>query len=232
MHNFCRNTNSGTLFIEFSNKNSQLAGYYLSKIVYLILAMFIYLIRHGQTTGDIEDRYGGDYDDDLTKLGRTQSERLAKSLQKAGIETIYASPLKRAKQTATILSTQLSIPLEVIEGFKERNSYGVLTGLIKSEALERYTDQVSLLDDVHNTIQGGESYETFKKRITHALSSIIQDQSANKRLGLVTHGGPITLIFREILGRGEVKVGDCGYALLEARENDFIVHKLKGIEPK
>ena len=36
--------------------------------------MKIYLIRHGETTGDIEDRYGGDYDDHLSKNGKQQVE--------------------------------------------------------------------------------------------------------------------------------------------------------------
>ena len=31
--------------------------------------MKIYLIRHGETTSDIEDRFGGDYDDHLTSHG-------------------------------------------------------------------------------------------------------------------------------------------------------------------
>ena len=31
--------------------------------------MLIYLARHGETTGDVEDRYGGDYDDHLTEKG-------------------------------------------------------------------------------------------------------------------------------------------------------------------
>ena len=44
--------------------------------------MQIYLIRHGQTTGDVEDRYGGDYDDRLTDLGKQQSQNLASERSK------------------------------------------------------------------------------------------------------------------------------------------------------
>jgi len=42
--------------------------------------MKIYLIRHGETTGDVEDRYGGSYDDHLTDKGRGQLEKTAKEL--------------------------------------------------------------------------------------------------------------------------------------------------------
>lgn len=43
--------------------------------------MKIYFCRHGQTTGDVEDRYGGNYDDRLTELGLNQSKELAKKLK-------------------------------------------------------------------------------------------------------------------------------------------------------
>jgi len=48
--------------------------------------MRIYLIRHGQTTGDLGDRYGGDYEDHLTEEGKKQSQKLANKLKNKNIE--------------------------------------------------------------------------------------------------------------------------------------------------
>jgi len=42
--------------------------------------MKIFLIRHGETTGDIENRYGGSYDDHLTEMGRASFAGLQKVL--------------------------------------------------------------------------------------------------------------------------------------------------------
>jgi len=42
--------------------------------------MKLFLIRHGQTTGDLEDRYGGTYDDHLTELGHEQLQATAEKL--------------------------------------------------------------------------------------------------------------------------------------------------------
>jgi broad specificity phosphatase PhoE len=53
--------------------------------------MKIFLIRHGETTGDIEDRFGGDYDDHLTEKGRAQSQELAKGLPEADIRMMKYS---------------------------------------------------------------------------------------------------------------------------------------------
>ena len=63
--------------------------------------MKIYLIRHGQTTGDLEDRYGGDYDDHLTEAGRKQSQRLAGKLASSGIEIIFCSPKTEPERPPT-----------------------------------------------------------------------------------------------------------------------------------
>lgn len=48
--------------------------------------MKIYLIRHGETTGDIEGRFGGDYDDHLTEQGKQQATTLGEQLKAAEIE--------------------------------------------------------------------------------------------------------------------------------------------------
>jgi broad specificity phosphatase PhoE len=47
--------------------------------------MKIFLIRHGETTGDEEDRYGGSYDDYLTDLGKEQLEVTANNLPTSAI---------------------------------------------------------------------------------------------------------------------------------------------------
>lgn len=51
--------------------------------------MKIYLIRHGQTTGDIEDRYGGAYDDELSPEGIIQTNDLSDKLINSGIQILF-----------------------------------------------------------------------------------------------------------------------------------------------
>lgn len=105
--------------------------------------MKIYLIRHGQTTGDLEDRYGGDYDDHLTEEGRSQAGELAEKLKDRNIKHLLHSPRLRAIETAQIVFDQMGIPMKEIEDLKERNGYGVLTGLIRAEAKERFPEEVA-----------------------------------------------------------------------------------------
>jgi|SRR3989344_5802453 len=176
--------------------------------------MRIYLIRHGQTTGDVEDRYGGTYDDHLTNLGKQQSEERAKKLVGLSIEAIFASPKIRAQEAAEIIAEQLSLPIIIVDALRERNFYGVLSGMVKSEAKEKHPDIVALLEDVHNTLPEGEPYNELGTRITDALRTI--GNSPHETVAAVTHGGPISFIFRDILKKGEVKVDDCACVTLES----------------
>ena len=189
--------------------------------------MKIFLIRHGQTTGDIEDRYGGDYDDNLTEQGKDQSRKLAEELCCFGIEKIIASHKIRAQETASILAARLNVPIEVMEDFRERNHYGVMTGMTKQDALLKYPDLVSILKDPHQAISGAELYSDFQKRIMSALRSVTALPC--EVVAVVTHGGPIRMIFRDILKKGEIKIEDCAYAELECFNNQFSLVRVEGI---
>ena len=106
--------------------------------------MKIYLIRHGETTGDIENRYGGDYDDHLSATGKVQCEGLVQKLKNKNIEIIYHSPRIRAKETAEILNKSLKVNIEPVTDLRERNNYGVLTGLVKTEAKAKHPEEGTL----------------------------------------------------------------------------------------
>ncbi len=122
-------------------------------------------MRHGQTIGDIEDRFGGDYDDHLTELGRNQAQKLSFKIKSCGIEKIYSSPKIRAAQTASIINKKTGIPVELMDNLRERNCYGVLTGKVKNDAKKEHPKLVRALDDPKATIEGAEDYFLFKTRV-------------------------------------------------------------------
>ena len=194
--------------------------------------MKIYLIRHGQTTGDVEDRYGGAYDDDLTAKGITQAHKLSQKLANSGIEVLYASPLKRANQTAKILQASLGCQIKTIDNLKERNKNGLLTGMTRAEAKIKYPELVEKLMDYRSQIQGAESQEAFANRITTAFINItkISDYST---IGIVTHGMPFWVIFDDFLGNNTIgAIHDCAYAIISQQGNKFSLIKTDGIEYK
>ena len=184
--------------------------------------MKIIFIRHGQTTGDVEDRYGGDYDDHLSEEGVAQAQALARELADAHIEVLYVSPLVRAQETATILSQALACPTVIEPNLKERNQYGILTGMVKAEAREKYPELVEQVKDKYNTIEGAESYEAASARVQGVLHKLLDD-STHDTIGILWHGGPMRVLFRDYLTWGEVtELGDCSWVELEKSGDHFI----------
>ena len=189
--------------------------------------MNIYLIRHGQTTGDIEDRYGGDYDDHLTEEGHIQAQELADKLAKSNVEIIFCSPKIRAQETAKYISAKLDCKIETINDLRERNHYGILTGVIKSAAKESHPHLVTLINDRNSTIEGAETYDSLKQRVINAFQKIVH--SDYETVAILTHGGVIRAIFREILDEGEININDCAFALIQKNENDLQLISKDGI---
>jgi broad specificity phosphatase PhoE len=172
--------------------------------------MKIYLIRHGETTGDIEDRFGGDYEDHLTKKGQNQASELGHLLEDKNIEVILHSPRIRAIETATIVSKVINAPLEEIHDLRERNNYGILTGLTKTEAEEKFPEEFAKIqkDKTYHDVQNSESYDKLKKRVIKAFDEI--GKRDNQVIAIITHGGVIGSVAREIFGHPQIKIGDCG----------------------
>ena len=194
--------------------------------------MKIYLIRHVQTTGDLEDRYGGDYDDHLAEEGRAQSRKLALKLKDSGIEVLFCSPLIRAKETAEIVAKEIGCKVELVDSIRERNMYGILTGMVKAQAKEKYPEHVEALKSHNHNVPQSESYENFKARIKSAMDNLTK--LPHQTVAILSHGGPIRFIFREILRLGEIKgeIEDCGFVELQKSGENFSVIKMDGIELK
>lgn len=86
-----------------------------------------YFIRHGETDFNKEKRYTGLIDIPLNKNGIQQVKQSLYLLDDKHISIIYSSPLKRALQTAYIISKYLNIPILIVDSFKERD-FGILQG--------------------------------------------------------------------------------------------------------
>lgn len=128
----------------------------------------------------------------------------------------------RAKETAEVLCDSLELDFEIINGLRERNQYGVLTGLVKAEAKEKYRVLVEQLKNFHNTIEGAESYDTFKQRILKSFDNITKHDWPC--VAIVTHGGPIKVILRMILNQEDIDdIKDCGFCLIEMENYNYKV---------
>ncbi|MFA6099867.1 MAG: histidine phosphatase family protein [Patescibacteria group bacterium] len=189
--------------------------------------MHVFLLRHGESTSDIEDRYGGDYDDHLTPKGLAEAKELAEKLAGKGIEAIYTSSRVRAKETADVLKDVLKCKIEINSNLRERNAYGVLTGKVKAEAKEKYPEMAEAVKFYGNTIEGAESYENFTERVRRVFEELTSTQ--HETIAILTHGGPIRCFFREVVKLGELKsLGDCAVFELEKSLSGYKIIKIDG----
>ena len=107
------------------------------------------LIRHGQSIWNLENRFTGWYDVDLSDQGREEAHAAGKLLKAEGytFDLAYTSVLKRAIRTLNIVLDELDlqwIPVEKSWRLNERH-YGALQGLNKAETAEKYgNDQVHI----------------------------------------------------------------------------------------
>lgn len=73
--------------------------------------MNIYLMRHGQTQWNVENRLQGRKDSHLTEKGRQDAALLGECIHTMNLDAIYTSVSSRAIQTAQIVRGQTTIPL-------------------------------------------------------------------------------------------------------------------------
>lgn len=191
--------------------------------------MQILLIRHGQSEADILDVHEGRADFSLTDLGTRQAHLMAQWVEKHfPPEIIWSSTLKRAKETALILSNTTYIPIIFEEDLMEDNN-GVLAGLTKEEARK-----IPLPKFPHESVENGESIIDFRARIEKVFSKIITT-STQERIAIVAHGGVISYVLQSFLrmhinSEYKFRTGDTGIHLLEIKEKNRIIHFLNNTE--
>lgn len=160
----------------------------------------LYLVRHGQSDGNAEGRFGGHGPTPLSDLGRHQAEITGKVLAKEGITAIYSSDLLRAVQTAEPLSKLVNVPIIPTAAFRERN-VGVLEGLTFDESKQTFPrDYYALVNrSVHHVITNGESYRHLLRRSTGELWEILRNH-VGERIVIFSHTGAICFMTLHLMG--------------------------------
>jgi probable phosphoglycerate mutase len=173
------------------------------------VAATLLLARHGETDWNLERRWQGHADSDLTLNGRAQAQALAGHLHERGIDAIYSSDLRRARDTAGIVAGELGLPVQVDEALREVD-VGEWSGLTTDEIEKRYPAGVARRRDGETGWEHGESIEAMGARIAAVLVAIAAAHS-NETVLVVTHGGPIRQMRRAagVHAEGWHYVGNC-----------------------
>lgn len=160
----------------------------------------LFLVRHGQSAGNAEGRFGGHGPTPLSELGEHQARVTAQALAKEGITAIFSSDLYRAVRTAEPLSELLGIPVLTSKAFRERH-VGVLEGLTFDESKAKHPkDYFALVNrNVHHVITEGESYRHLLRRATTELWEILRNHHG-QRIAIFSHTGAICFLTLHLMG--------------------------------
>jgi len=152
----------------------------------------LFLIRHGQTSWNVEGRYQGICDIGLNSTGIKQAELASKYLSRVKFSKIYSSPLKRTMKTANIINGRAEVKIEAYEDLKEVD-FGKWEGLKFNQIDKDYHGdyQQWLTDPYNNRPTGGENFKELTLRTTSVIDSIVAENTDDSSVAIVTHGGVI-----------------------------------------
>ena len=185
-------------------------AYYFQDILLLNRpdAVRLYLIRHGQSGGNVAREEGrlADYDPPLTEHGREQARRLGERMAAYGVDSIYASPLQRAYDTAAAIARHTGHEISVVPDLQEINEPARADGSIVDAALPlpegvTHNDikRKFEADPTWDNLPGNESSAAFRGRIVRALDGIIAD-NPGKKVAVACHGGVIQSYVAHVFG--------------------------------
>jgi len=160
----------------------------------------VYLIRHGSTVLTAEDRFAGATDIPLSDEGREQVRRLSVRLSGEKISAVYASPLGRTIETASILAEPHQLAVQPVDGMREI-SHGRWEQMTRKEVEQKYPEEAADWDRDPFTFAplGGESGLAVTARALPALMEIIRAH-AGRNVIVASHKATIRLLLSSLLG--------------------------------
>ena len=151
-----------------------------------------YIFRHGECPLNVSGHIQGQtIDGKLTPTGRRQIHTTGHLLKPKNIEVIISSPLKRALQSALIVSLYTQSHIFKDDRLKEVNM-GIVEGMHINDVIKKYKDiyakwQNCTLSDTTTKFENGETKAEVRKRIFAALNEYAENTPFHN-IGISAHG--------------------------------------------
>lgn len=159
-------------------------------------------IRHGLTELNRDKRVGGHTDVPLLEVGRQQAQEARSNFSETPFDLVISSPLRRAIETALIVTGVAQADL-IIEPLCIERFFGEMEGLTRPQVEERFPQVVYLqIGRIGNSLNppGGESYEALRRRAEQFLDQVLADHSG-RRIVISSHQAFMQQLHGLLLGR-------------------------------
>jgi broad specificity phosphatase PhoE len=160
----------------------------------------LHVVRHGETDWNRYGRVQGHTDIPLNGEGRSQARALAEELAATRFDAAYSSDLARAWETAEIITAARSLQVTRCVDLREKH-FGTWEGLSDVEVRARFPDAAT------GPWGDGETTEEMGARVLTTLVRIAAVRPGESVL-VVTHGGPIRALHREV-GLDPPRIANC-----------------------
>lgn len=161
------------------------------------------LVRHGQSQWNLENKFTGWVDVDLTPKGEEEAKAAGQKLKGVKFDKAFTSDLKRAQRTLQIILNEINqtkLPIEKDKALNERH-YGDLQGLNKAETAKKYGDeQVHIWRRSYDIAPpNGESLkDTAARTLPYFNSKIMAEIKGGKNILVAAHGNSLRSIVMDL----------------------------------
>lgn len=171
--------------------------------------LLLYLVRHGRTALNAENRLRGWTDPPLDAQGRKDAGAVAATLADVHLSSMYVSDLVRARVTgARIEDEQAKAPKTQVTAMLRPINFGELNGKPLKEAgpkIEAYAKAWRTKPGLKT--RGGESFSDFQERMEEVVETAVAGAHAGS-VGIVAHLRNCIWILAYALNGGELLSGD------------------------
>ena len=180
------------------------------------------LVRHGQIDANVDSRWHGSTDGELTARGEEQARRVAAHLARTrpGVAAVYASPLRRARDTAAPIAQALGLPVIVRPGLAEY-SIGVLENETFADLAVRHRFFEQSEADLAWAPEGGESLGGVAERVVATWREVARAHPGAE-VALVSHGAAIAAGLATLLD-GDPRAWS-RYRIRNTSVTEFVLH--------
>jgi broad specificity phosphatase PhoE len=162
----------------------------------------LFLVRHGESVWNRSRRYAGQQDVALSDLGRQQAFRIAGRLAGESLAAIYASPLRRARETAEIIARHSRQTVIVEPGLAEID-HGLWEGLTTQQVIREFPSHYDRWRSQPHTMvmPQGESLDDLALRALASLQRILAGYPG-RNVAICAHDAVLRVLLLGTLGLG------------------------------
>jgi alpha-ribazole phosphatase len=186
-------------------------------------ALRLILIRHGEPEQEAKGRCYGSLDVGLSESGREQIQSKLASIRNLRAEALYASPLKRAMESAAIVAASLRLEAAICAELREIN-FGSFEGLTYEEVEKLYPEEYKVWMERPTEIKfpRGESFAQVKTRVLKFKESLLTAHRGQTVI-VVSHGGANRIILAEALAMPDPAIFCIGQSYAALNIIDYLV---------